>query len=580
MHVCRQRKVDIDRLTDSCIESSIMSKYKQFEDEDFSECKSENGTKPSAAVQIEDTQISVNPSLQVNFNNGNGADHQSVQTNIEGTPRAFINDPAGDRYCPKNKLEAVQLMVKRVVEHLIFRIMTVLLILTDFILVVVDLAIFDCDADSGLEITSHVIISYFMLEVALRIFYRGKSFFYNCIDVLDMVVVVVSFVTDMVFAGLYGIESCQKDNAADLAKLVVIGRVVRIIRICRIIYIMIVQHRHLTNATRQMVSQNKRRYQKDSFDLDLCYITERVIAMSFPSAGIMAFYRNPIHEVVRFFETKHKDHYKIYNLCSEKDYDESLFHNRVERIFIDDHNVPTLSAMSSFCENVREWMAVDKRNVIAVHCKGGKGRTGTIICTWLIDSGLFDEAKDVLDYFGDRRTDLSVGKMFQGVQTPSQSRYVGYYQKLRKDFGGKLPPKVKLRIVSIKITAIKGVGNGNGSDLSMEIRAEGLLIYECHLGASINCQVINYTDSDSIVINLQNSPALIGDVKIKFNSSSKKLPKGYDQCPFYFWFHTSFIENNKLYLSRVEIDNPHREKYWKYYRENFAICVMFEDAID
>lgn len=82
-----------------------MSKYKQFEDEDFSECKSENGTKPSAAVQIEDTQISVNPSLQVNFNNGNGADHQSVQTNIEGTPRAFINDPAGDRYCPKNKLE-------------------------------------------------------------------------------------------------------------------------------------------------------------------------------------------------------------------------------------------------------------------------------------------------------------------------------------------------------------------------------------------------------------------------------------------------------------------------------------------
>ena len=82
-----------------------MSKYEQFEDEGVPEYKNENGTKPSAAVQIEDTQISVNPSLQVSFNNGSGTDHQSIQTNLEGTPRAFINDPAGDRYCPKNRLE-------------------------------------------------------------------------------------------------------------------------------------------------------------------------------------------------------------------------------------------------------------------------------------------------------------------------------------------------------------------------------------------------------------------------------------------------------------------------------------------
>lgn len=28
--------------------------------------------------------------------------------------------------------------------------------------------------------------------------------------------------------------------------------------------------------------------------------------------------------------------------------------------------------------------------------------------------------QESLDYFGDRRTDLSVGKTFQGVETPSQ----------------------------------------------------------------------------------------------------------------------------------------------------------------
>ena len=61
-----------------------------------------------------------------------------------------------------------------------------------------------------------------------------------------------------------------------------IGRVVRIIRIVRIIYILIQQKRHLATASRHVVSQNKRRYQKDGFDLDLCYITGRILTLKAP----------------------------------------------------------------------------------------------------------------------------------------------------------------------------------------------------------------------------------------------------------------------------------------------------------
>jgi PTEN phosphatase family protein len=71
-------------------------------------------------------------------------------------------------------------------------------------------------------------------------------------------------------------------------------------------------------------------------------VTERMIAMSYPSTGSMAMYRNPAAEVARFLDLKHKDCYKVYNLCSERSYDPSLFHHRVERYMIDDHNVPTV----------------------------------------------------------------------------------------------------------------------------------------------------------------------------------------------------------------------------------------------
>ncbi|XP_052881362.1 phosphatidylinositol 3,4,5-trisphosphate 3-phosphatase and protein-tyrosine-phosphatase PTEN2A-like isoform X3 [Gossypium arboreum] len=87
---------------------------------------------------------------------------------------------------------------------------------------------------------------------------------------------------------------------------------------------------------RHVVSQNKRRYQEGGFDLDLSYITENIIAMGFPAGDMSSgffgyvegFYRNHMEEVIQFFETHHKDKYKVYNLCSERLYDASLFEGK------------------------------------------------------------------------------------------------------------------------------------------------------------------------------------------------------------------------------------------------------------
>jgi PTEN phosphatase family protein len=66
----------------------------------------------------------------------------------------------------------------------------------------------------------------------------------------------------------------------------------------------------------------------------------------------------------------------------------------------------------------------------------------------------FSTFKDSLSYFGDRRTDLTVGSKFQGVETPSQSRYVGYFERVKKEFGYQLPPDKKLKLKTVRIEGI------------------------------------------------------------------------------------------------------------------------------
>ena len=41
-----------------------------------------------------------------------------------------------------------------------------------------------------------------------------------------------------------------------------------------------------------------------------------------------------------------------------------------------------------------------KENVVITHCLAGKGRTGTIICCFLLWIGMFKNTKDVRDFYG------------------------------------------------------------------------------------------------------------------------------------------------------------------------------------
>ena len=122
----------------------------------------------------------------------------------------------------------------------------------------------------------------------------------------------------------------------------------------------------MNSAIRQFVSKKKRRYKEDGYNLDLSYVTDKVIAMGFPSENIESIYRNSLDEVRRFLEEKHKDNYKIYNLCSERSYDIHKFHGRVAVYPFDDHSPPEFGKNLPFCIDVEQWLAEDYKHVAVV----------------------------------------------------------------------------------------------------------------------------------------------------------------------------------------------------------------------
>ena len=65
--------------------------------------------------------------------------------------------------------------------------------------------------------------------------------------------------------------------------------------------------------------------------------------------------------------------------------------------------------MIKFSMDAASYLSENENNVIAIHCKGGKGRTGTMVCAVLIKMGLFKDADMSLQYFGDTRTDTRYG---------------------------------------------------------------------------------------------------------------------------------------------------------------------------
>ncbi|XP_042061182.1 phosphatidylinositol 3,4,5-trisphosphate 3-phosphatase and protein-tyrosine-phosphatase PTEN2A-like isoform X1 [Salvia splendens] len=307
---------------------------------------------------------------------------------------------------------------------------------------------------------------------------------------------------------------------------------------------------------RHIVSQNKRRYQEGGFDLDMTYITENIIAMGFPagdlSSGLFGyfegFYRNHMEEVIKFFETHHKGKYKVYNLCSERLYDASLFEGKVACFPFDDHNCPPIHLIKLFCQSAYSWLKEDILNVVVVHCKAGKARTGLMICSLLLFLKFFPTAEDCISYYNQQR--CVDGK---GLILPSQIRYVKYFERILTQFNGEAPPGRRCMLRGFRLHNCPywvrpsiTISNHNGALFSTKKhpKTKDLMPEDFWIRAQ---------KKGIVVFALPGEPGLtelVGDFKVHFHDH---------QGDFYCWMNTSLMEN-RVILAASTLDDFDKRK--------------------
>uniref|UniRef100_T1IXC8 Tensin n=1 Tax=Strigamia maritima TaxID=126957 RepID=T1IXC8_STRMM len=282
----------------------------------------------------------------------------------------------------------------------------------------------------------------------------------------------------------------------------------------------------------------------DILEMDIIYITERVIVMTFPLVGNEKIYRENLREVTQMLNIKHGDKYMVFNL-SERRYDLTRLNKNVMDFGWPDRLAPPLERICSICKSMDSWLNSDPQHIVVLHSKGGKERVGIVTEAYRHYSSICASTDQALDRFAMKRYyDDKIGNLSQ----PSQKRYIKY-------FSGLLSGAIRINSSPLYLhhVVITGVPNYDGKGGCKAF----LKVYQ-GMNQMYSTGIYNITSNmGRVFIPLEVPLQLRGDIMLKCYHKARSTTR---EVIFRCQFHTCAISDHVLTLAKEELDDASQDK--------------------
>nr|XP_031538810.1 tensin-2 isoform X9 [Vicugna pacos] len=301
------------------------------------------------------------------------------------------------------------------------------------------------------------------------------------------------------------------------------------------------------------------------WDLDLTYVTERILAAAFPARPDEQRHRGHLRELAHVLQSKHRDKYLLFNL-SEKRHDltrlnpKPQFHPctpQVQDFGWPELHAPPLDKLCSICKAMETWLSADPQHVVVLYCKGSKGKLGVIVSAYMHYSKISAGADQALATLTMRK--FCEDKVAAELQ-PSQRRYISYFSGLLS--GSIRMNSSPLFLHYVLVPMLPAFEPGTGFQPFLKIYQSMQLVYTSGI------YHVAGPGPQQLCISLEPALLLKGDVMV---TCYHKASRGTDRTlVFRVQFHTCTIHGPRLAFPKDQLDEA-----WTDERFPFQASVEF-----